>query len=188
MAVRADVTTVIDLMAAEPPPTDEGTVVRALVERGYCRLHAELLVLLVPLACGRAVIATLANKPRVMPDTVEFPDATSRREFVAPLAAIPEYVAALELAQSAFEAGGPARERVARVALWGSELRAFQAAYEAGQDLTRSRVGPPMFVGIAEIPGFEEWYRALPAAGAPGPPQVRGDMGQKAKKWWQFWR
>jgi hypothetical protein len=188
MATRADVSTVFDLMAADPPPADEGALVRTLVERGYCRLHAELLVLLVPLACGRVVIATLANKPRVMPDVVEFPDATGCREFIAPLAAIPEYVAALELARSAVETGGPACERVSRVALWGSELRAFQAAYEAGQDLTRSWVGPPTFIGIAGIPGFEEWYRALLATGAPGTATRLGDSVRRPKRWWQFWR
>jgi hypothetical protein len=179
LAANPEVLTAFDLLAAETA-TDESGIIQELMARGYPHLQAELLVLLIPLACGRVVIATLPNTPRVMPDSVMFPDAPGK--VLVPLMAIPDYVAALEMAQSAFGTAGPARERVRRVARWGSELRALQAASEAGQDLARSQIPPTMFLGIANIPGFEQWHQELQT-------NVRSERRRtKTKKWWQFWK
>jgi hypothetical protein len=173
-------------MTAEPSNSEDG-IVQQLTQHGYSPIDAELLPLLLQLACGRVVIATLPNRPRVMPETVIFPDDDGR-DILVPLAAIPEYVAALDMAQSVYEAGGPARDRVLQVGCCGSELRAFQAAYEAGQDLTRSQVGSPMFMDIANVAGFEEWYQGLQINGQRLPPLPRGNAGQRVKRWWQFWK
>ena len=152
--VHDHVMTTVALMVSESG-ADEDAFVPRLVAAGCSPLQARLLVLLVPLALGRAVIAGRPRMPATMPEAVTIP--AEDRVYYVRLTAIPEFASA-----AAAAAGGAIPpDQAAAVGARGSELHAIQAAVEAGQDLTRSQVSAPFLVGLADAPGFAEWFEGF---------------------------
>ena len=87
-----------------------------------------------------------------MPEAAAIPAAD--RVCYVRLTAIPEFAAAA--------AGGAIPpDQVAEVGAWGCELHAIRAAVEAGQDLTQCQVSAPLLVGLADAPGFAEWFEGF---------------------------
>jgi hypothetical protein len=176
MTINEHVMATVTLMLAEPG-TDEDAFFPRLVAAGCSPLQARLLVLLVPLALGRAAIAGRPGMPAAMPEAVAFPKGD--RWYYVRLAAIPDFAAAVEAASS----GVIAPDQVATVGARSSELHAIQGAMEAGQDLTRSHISEPMFVGLADDPGFEKWFGAF----GPRDHQVVELNPSPKRSWWRFW-
>ena len=154
MTVHERVMATVALMVPESG-TDEDDFVPRLVAAGCSPLQAELLVLLVPIALGRAVIAGRPRMPATMPEAAAVPAAD--RVYYVRLTAIPEFA----VAAAAAAGGAIPPDQVAEVGAWGCELHAIRAAVEAGQDLTQCQVSAPFLVGLADAPGFEEWFEGF---------------------------
>jgi hypothetical protein len=161
MAIRDDVLAAITLLSA--PEVDEGEVIAEFIARGSSPFRAELLLAFVPLGVGRVLIARLPNMPAQMPDTASIPDPDGDTIYKADLASIAEFTEAVAVADAAYQDGNIPRQTLASAALYGSEMKAIWSARQAGKNLSTSRVGPPFLPSLAEVEGFEEWYRSLVA-------------------------
>lgn len=178
MTVHDHVMATVNMMAAEAD-LDEDAFVSRLIDMGCSQLQAQLLVLLVPLALGRSIIAGRQRMPSEMPEAAAFP--TRGRIYYVRLTAIPEFAAALAAAGSTIPA-----DKVTAVGARGSELQAIQAAVEAGQDLTQSQMSAPFLVGVAGAPGFVKWFEGF----GPQDREVEETepIHRPAKRpWWQIW-
>jgi len=155
-AIQDHVMRTVSLMLAEPG-VDENDFIPRLVAAGCSPLQALFLVLLVPLAFGRAALAGRPRMPATMPEAVGIP--AKDRVYYVRLTAIPEYAAAAGAAAS----GAIPPGQVAAVGSRGSEWHAIKPLVDQGHDLTRSQVSAPFLVGVADTPGFADWFAGVGA-------------------------
>lgn len=177
--IRDHVMATVALMVAEPN-ADENSFITRLVAAGCSPLQALLLILLVPLALGRAAITGRPRMPATMPEVAGIP--AEDRVYYVRLTAIPEFALAAEAAAS----GTIPPDQVAAVGARGSELHAIQAAVEGGHDLTRSQVSAPFLGGLADTPGFADWIEGFGPQDREVEQSLPAHQSRK-RRWWQLW-
>lgn len=186
-AIRRDVHTVLDVMTADPAANEVEWVAR-LIERGVSPLRATVLVWFIPHAFGRVVIGSLRDRPAVLPDTAII--RTSDGNLRVRLSDVPEYTEALAVGRVWARQGEQPREMVNRLAGRGAELRGVSTLLKMGE-LDGAQIHPTMFPpSLAEVDGFDEWYRALGSA-RDGVAEVEehppAASNSPRKPWWKFW-
>ena len=117
--VQNDVFTTIRFFASNPE-ADEADLVEGLCSIGYERLHAELLVVFVPMGLSRALIRRFeVEEPTRLSDHVLVMKPGGVLE--VPLARVPEFVEAQRLGEETFTTGIICREHFANVAQFSVE-------------------------------------------------------------------
>jgi hypothetical protein len=165
MVPRDSVLEAVAVIAARPT-AEEHEAAQELVRRGFSELAAEVLITFVPLGLGRALITRLpADPPMTLAETALVRSGVREQDLEIRLAEVPQYVAARQLGEEAFHTGFISREEFEAASGWSSELNAVNNALASGRPLGGSRISPPVLLRLAEVPGFEEWYRSL----RPGP-------------------
>lgn len=139
----------VALMASDPPAADEACIDR-LAAAGCTELQAQLLVSLVPIALGRTLLAGRTGMLPILSEAAAIPSST--HFYFVRLASIPEFA----WAEVAASGGAFPPEQVAKVGSRGSELRTMLGLVESGQ--TVKEIAEPMLLGVAETPGFAEWF------------------------------
>lgn len=159
MAVRDDV--LLTAAVLEETDSDEHAAVEKLIERGYSLLRAEVLVAFVPLGLGRAVIKRLAADPPILlSDTASVRDFARNRNFKVPLSNVPEFTTALQLGEETFMTGIIPRERLS-ASCHSVEMNLVNEALDKGLKLGAARISPSILLRLAEVPGFDDWYRSV---------------------------
>ena len=160
MSMRTDVLTTVAAMATAISH-GEHAVVEKLVEHGYSRLRAEVLVTFVPIGLCRAVIARLsAHPPLVLPDKALIKDYARDRTLEVRLADVPEFVVARELGEEAYVNGVIPRAQF-QASCISVELNLINQALDAGSKLGGLQMAPQILLRLADTPGFEEWYEGV---------------------------
>jgi hypothetical protein len=159
--IHDDVLTTAALMGKNSSSEDD-IIVERLVEQGYDRLRAEVLMVFVPLGLARPLIARLDfNPPIHLPDWAIIKDFVRNRELKVWLADVPEFVAARELGELYFETGIVLREDYSVATAWGVEMKLINNALFAGKEPGGSTMSPMILMRLAETEGFAEWYRKV---------------------------
>jgi hypothetical protein len=159
--IHDDVLTTAALMG-ENPDSEDDTIVERLVERGYNRLRAEVLVVFVPLGLARPLIARLNFAPPIhLPDWAIIKDYVQNRELKIWLADVPEFVAARELGELYFKTGLVSKKDYGVATAWGVEMKLINDALFAGKEPGGSTMSPMILMRLADAEGFDEWYRKV---------------------------
>ncbi len=163
MTIRDDVLTVVAVIS-DDPSASEDTIVERLVERGYNRLRAELLVAFVPLGFGRAVIARIpADPPIHLSQTALIQEFANGPFMEVKLAEVSEFQIARELGEEVYDTGLVPREHLGAVSGMSVELNLINDVLTANANLGGAKMAAPILLRLAETPGFEEWYQKLRA-------------------------
>lgn len=145
---------------AENPTASEAEIVRRLIDIGYDVLQAERLVAFVPLTLARAIIARLEAEPPVqLSETALIRDSLTDREIR--LVNVTEFVIAQQLAEDSFFSGIIPRDQFTAACNLSVELNLINQALNAGSPIDGATVSPPIFLRLADAPGFEEWYKSV---------------------------
>lgn len=148
---------------------------------GRSPLAARLLVQFVPMGFGRIIIEGMENRPRDLPGRVDLVGRSTDRVYSLPLADIPQYMAARDLAIRLLQEGSMPFEDVYAVAARGAELRCLWDGMQREIDMTRSQFSRTAFCGMADVPGFREWYKARPSRNGKKSPVPRKFDGVPAR-------
>ena len=136
----------------------EPAVVERLIELGYSPLHAEILLVFVPLGLARSVIARLPAIPAIMlPDYALVRDSSSN-DLKVPLLAVPEFAVAREMGEETFVTGLISRERF-QASSRSVELNLLNQMLNDGVEIGGAEISPSVLLRLADAPGFEAWYR-----------------------------
>lgn len=190
VSAKEDVLTAVQVLTEYGAREDEG-VVEAMAEVGVTGIRAELLVTLMPLAFGRVLLGRMGFDPPIrFSDMALVHDERGGRTLEFRLTDEPLYLAALELADEAFETGVVPRERYEAVVARSPELAAVSQALDEGDDVSGAVMGPPTLFRLSAAEGFDDWHRRVSpvpavASAAAAPPQA---AAPKKKRLWQFWK
>ena len=136
----------------------EPAVVERLIELGYSPLHAEILLVFVPLGLARSVIARLPATPTIkLPDYAIVRDSNSN-EWKVPLLFVPEFAVAREMGEETFVTGVISRERF-QASCGSVELNLLNQMLNEGVEIGGAEISPSILLRLADAPGFEAWYR-----------------------------
>ena len=148
------------LLMADDPSAEDGAIAGQLAAHGFDVLRAELLVAFVPLGVGRAVIARLpADPPISWSERALIQDSDRVLEII--LTDVPEFVAARELGEKAFQTEGISQTHFRAAGGRSAELAVIDEALKAGDSLDGGDLAPPILLRLADAPGFKAWYRGI---------------------------
>ena len=154
-SLRDHVLTTVRLIAANPKAA-EGELIYGLCCLGYEELEANLLVFFVPLGLARAVIHRLPQPVEMSDHAIALQDD---RELTIPLMLVSEFVEAERLGEETYLTGIISSEDFVEVAQMSAEFNVVSDTLSAG--LTPLYIAPPVVLGLAETPGFDDWYRGI---------------------------
>lgn len=160
MTVRDDVWATIGLMIEDPAA--DAVIVSRLIARGYEPLKAELLCALVPLGLARPVIRRIAvESPIRLPRLVCVQHPVNKRMFKVMLNRLSEFEEAQRIGEETFETGLLSSKELEEAASRSVEMTLVNEALNAGARLGNAVMAPPILLRLAEVAGFEEWYRQV---------------------------
>jgi hypothetical protein len=152
----------------------EQAVVERLVELGYTPLHAEILLVFVPLGLARSIISRLPAKPAIkLPDHALVRD-TNSNELRVPLQAVPEFTVAREMGEKNFTTGLISREQL-EASCGSVEMNLVNQLLTKRVDIGGAEISASILLRLAAAPGFEAWYREVVSQNSTGfvPPNKR---------------
>ena len=159
MTIRDDVLATTEAMALYP---SEDAVVEHLVDHGYSRLQAELLMVFVPMGLARAVIRRIpVSEPFVLPEDAIVQDLQGNH-FRVRLLDVPEFVTALEMGEETFLTGIIPREQFA-ASCRSVEMNLVNQMLHENVEIGGSVFSPSILLRLSEAPGFTEWYQGITA-------------------------
>jgi len=141
----------------------EQAVVDHLIERGYSRLRAEILLVFVPLGLARAVIRRLPGGaslklPKIA--LIREPDGGTRPLL---LTSVPEFVAAREIGEANFTTGVIPSEQFGS-SCHSVELNLLNQCLNNDADIEGATISSSILLRLFDAPGFEEWYQNVSAS------------------------
>ena len=160
VTIRTDVLTTVAIVSTAISEGEQAVVER-LVEHGYSRLRAEVLLTFVPIGLCRAVIARLcSNPPLALPNKALIKDYARDRTLEVQLDDVPEFVVARELGEETYINGVIPRAEF-QASCISVELNLINQALNAGSKLGGLQMAPQILLRLADAPGFEEWYEKI---------------------------
>ena len=159
MTVHEDVFATVAAFQKTNATTDQ-EIVDELVAQGYDPLRAELLAVFVPLGLARALIARISSLVH-LPETAVVLDGD--RRLTVQLGSVTEFQTACHIGEETLSKGVIPRELFSSVVAFSVELNLINQALHAGKELGGLTFASPVLIRLADVPGFEGWYRTVSA-------------------------
>lgn len=161
MSSREDILTTVEIISENANRSDQ-MVVDRLMDEGYDLLHAELLMVFVPLALGRALIERMNFHPALnLSDKAIVLGSNGDESMEINLTQVEEFQVALQLGREAFQTGIIPREQFSAASSIGVEIKLINQILNSGKEVEGSTIAAPVLGRLAKAPGFKDWYRRL---------------------------
>jgi hypothetical protein len=153
----AKVQSALEVLERKPEYEDEEGLTAMLRAADFEQRDADCLAALLPIAFGRAMLQKLGVTAFRDDALVSHPDGSKSWIFFSDQ---PLYVAAVQIAVQALHHGTPTPSTAQRLTNWGSELKAFAPAIQAGQPIDGRVASTTLFYGYEKnVFNKPPWWR-----------------------------